>query len=101
MSAGGQRFHVLHVDDDDLDVMNLQRAIRGHELVARFLAQLRDDPTLQHLPVVVLTTSTDSGDVAAAYRHHVAGYLQKPSDSDRFRDEIAAFVAYWAHVELP
>lgn len=130
---------MLHVEDDDLDAMNFQRAIRDsrwiggvslahdgiealtllrsrerpHRLVIlidirmprmsglELLDELRADPELAAIPVVVLTTSTDDGDVAAAYRAHAAGYLVKSNDRDGFRDAIAAFEHYWSVAVLP
>ena len=65
------------------------------------LAALREDPDLCRIPVVILTTSLDESDLSTAYQHNVAGYLLKTNDRDRFRDEIAAFEAYWSHVAMP
>lgn len=131
---------MLHVEDDDLDAMNFQRAIRnsawiesvalahdGVEALAQLragtvsrqrlvilldirmprmsglelLQHLRADPELGAIPVVIMSTSTDELDVAAAYRMHVAGYLVKSNDRDRFHGSVAAFEQYWSNAVLP
>lgn len=66
-----------------------------------FLEHLRADPRLRALPVVVLTTSRDAGDLREAYRHHVAGYLLKPVSLAQFRDSMGRLQRYFSHVEFP
>lgn len=66
-----------------------------------FLAKLRQDPELQMLPVVVLTTSRDAHDLQEAYRQHVAGYLLKPVSLGQFRDCMNRLKAYWSQVDFP
>jgi CheY-like chemotaxis protein len=66
-----------------------------------FLQELRRDPALAHITVVVLTTSNDDRDKVAAYDHHVAGYLLKPVTFANFVEVMAALNKYWSLVELP
>ena len=66
-----------------------------------FLRQLRADPSLQHTPVVVLTTSNDERDKIDAYNLNVAGYLVKPVTFINFVEVMAALNKYWTLVELP
>jgi CheY-like chemotaxis protein len=66
-----------------------------------FLRELRRDPTLQHTPVVVLTTSNDERDKIEAYNLNVAGYLLKPVTFINFVEVMAALNKYWSLVELP
>ncbi len=66
-----------------------------------FLREIRRDPVLNHLPVVVLTTSNDERDRIEAYNLNVAGYLLKPVTFSNFCDVMAALNKYWALVELP
>jgi len=130
---------ILLVEDDELDVMNIQRALHGaadvrsltvasdgrealeilragslslRRLVIlldlrmprmsglELLAVLRDDARLNHVPVVVLTTSADDDDREAAFRLHVAGYFVKPGAVGPFRELIAGLVRYWTWSEL-
>ena len=66
-----------------------------------FLRALRQDPALQHTPVVVLTTSNDDRDKIEAYNLNVAGYLVKPVTFINFVELMATLNKYWALVELP
>lgn len=66
-----------------------------------FLQELRKDPALATITVVVLTTSNDDRDKVAAYDHHVAGYLLKPVTFTSFVEVMAALNKYWSLVELP
>ena len=66
-----------------------------------FLREIRRDPELNPIPVVVLTTSNDERDRIEAYNLNVAGYLLKPVTFSNFCDVMAALNKYWALVELP
>ena len=66
-----------------------------------FLNEIRRDPALATLTVVVLTTSNDDRDKVAAYEHHVAGYLLKPVTFANFVEVMAALNKYWSLVEMP
>jgi CheY-like chemotaxis protein len=48
------------------------------------LAEMKNDPALLDIPVVVLTTSQSEEDVLASYRLHANAYVTKPVDFDRF-----------------
>lgn len=121
---------ILLIEDDRVDVMTVQRALRknaiGNRLyVARtatealamlrgegaerieplpalilldlnlpqmsgiqFLDRLRADPALRHLPVIVVTSSNEPGDRAAAFRYEVDDYIVKPHSFDEFATAI-------------
>jgi CheY-like chemotaxis protein len=66
-----------------------------------FLREVRKDPELHQIPVVVLTTSNDERDKIEAYNLNVAGYLLKPVTFTNFVELMAALNKYWALVELP
>jgi CheY-like chemotaxis protein len=66
-----------------------------------FLQELRKDPELRLIPVVVLTTSNDDHDKVNAYNMNVAGYLLKPVTFENFCDVMVALNKYWSLVELP
>ena len=48
------------------------------------LAEIKNDPDLLDIPVIVLTTSAAEDDVVASYRLHANAYVTKPVDFDRF-----------------
>ena len=52
------------------------------------LADLKDDPHLRVIPVVVLTTSTAEDDIIASYRLHANAYVIKPVDFDQFTQAV-------------
>lgn len=66
-----------------------------------FLKELRTDPVLKQLIVVVLTTSKDDRDVLAAYDYNVAGYVVKPVGFQEFVDALSRIDHYWTLCELP
>jgi len=59
------------------------------------LEALRADEQNKHLPVVVLTSSTEDKDRLAAYRHHANSYVQKPVDYDQFVTAARQLGLYW------
>ena len=65
------------------------------------LREIRADPALQALTVVVLTTSNEDRDRVEAYQLNVAGYLLKPVTFQSFVEVTAALNKYWSLVELP
>lgn len=52
------------------------------------LAELKADPELRVIPVVVLTTSEAEEDILRSYSLHANAYVSKPVDFDRFVDVI-------------
>ncbi len=55
---------------------------------AEVLAEIKDDPALATIPVVVLTTSSSEEDVLRSYRNHANAFITKPVDFERFRDVV-------------
>jgi CheY-like chemotaxis protein len=66
-----------------------------------FLREVRADPQLQSLTVVVLTTSNEDRDRVDAYQLNVAGYLIKPVTFHSFADVMATLNKYWTLMEMP
>src|SRR5262245_37139304 len=66
-----------------------------------FLRELRGDPKLSGLTVVVLTTSNEDRDRVDAYRLNVAGYLLKPVTFHTFADVMATLNKYWPLWDMP
>ncbi len=59
------------------------------------LAEIKADPRLRAIPVLVLTTSQAEEDVAGAYGLHANGYVRKPVEYDDFVALVAAIDAFW------
>ena len=66
------------------------------------LQELKDDPELKRIPVVVLTTSNAERDVLGMYDLHANCYITKPVDLDQFIRVIQSIEQFWlAIVTLP
>jgi CheY-like chemotaxis protein len=48
------------------------------------LSELKNDPDLRDIPIVVLTTSSAEADILSSYRLHANAYVTKPVDFERF-----------------
>jgi CheY-like chemotaxis protein len=139
-----QQLNILLVEDDEVDVMNVQRALKKNNATStlyraangiealtmlrtnsqiaqennqrllilldlnmpkmgglEFLKELRADPALCKLPVVVLTTSMQDSDLATAYQYNVAGYIIKPITFSSFVETIDVLNRYWSISEMP
>jgi len=65
------------------------------------LQELKGDARLKHIPVVVLTTSTDQGDIEYAYRMGVNSYLTKPVTFRALVDLMDTLAKYWFEMVEP
>ncbi|OGI47259.1 MAG: response regulator [Candidatus Muproteobacteria bacterium RBG_16_65_34] len=66
------------------------------------LAELKVDPELKRIPVVVLTTSDAEKDVLKAYDLHANCYITKPMDLMQFTTVVRAAEDFWLTiVKLP
>jgi len=66
------------------------------------LAEIKDDPFLKRIPVVVLTTSTAEQDIHKAYDLHANCYITKPVDLDQFIQVVTSIENFWLTiVKLP
>jgi chemotaxis family two-component system response regulator Rcp1 len=66
------------------------------------LAEIKEDPELRLVPVVVLTTSEAERDLVRTYDLHANAYVVKPIDLDRFVEVVQAIEDFWfAIVKLP
>ncbi len=64
------------------------------------LSDIKADPTLQQIPVIVLTTSSDERDVDACYRAGASSYIQKPVDLEGFMKAIERLNDNWFEVVI-
>jgi len=60
-----------------------------------FLARVKSDEDLKHIPVIVLTTSDSERDILDSYRLQAAGYVKKPVTLEEFKGVIAGIEDYW------
>ena len=59
------------------------------------LAELKDDPTLHSLPVIMFTNSQREADVRDCYQLHANAYVVKPEDVEAFFQVIQQIEAFW------
>jgi len=62
------------------------------------LAEVKADPVLKRIPVVVLTTSSAEEDVLKAYDLHANAYVTKPVDLSQFMKIVALIDEFWISV---
>ncbi|HSV28448.1 MAG TPA: response regulator [Candidatus Omnitrophota bacterium] len=62
------------------------------------LAEMKADPDLRRIPVVVLTTSQADQDILRSYDLHANCYITKPVDLDRFISVVRSIEEYWCSV---
>ena len=62
------------------------------------LNEIKADPVLMHIPVVMLTTSDSEADIVKSYAKGACSYITKPMDFNKFGDVIKQFALYWALV---
>lgn len=65
------------------------------------LRQVKGDPQLKVVPVVMMTSSQEEGDLARSYDLGVNGYVVKPVDFQEFVDAVRQVGAFWALVNEP
>jgi len=77
--------------------LNLPRK-DGREL----LEDIKKDPALRRIPVVILTTSEAEQDILKSYDLHANCYLTKPVDLDKFMSIVKTIEEFWLNiVKLP
>jgi CheY-like chemotaxis protein len=109
----------LHVVQDGIEAMSFLRRQGGYGSVPRphlvlldlnlprkdgreVLAEIKDDPNLCRIPVIVLTTSQAESDINRSYELHANCYIVKPVDFDRFIDVVKGIEDFWCSlVKLP
>ena len=62
------------------------------------LREIKADPALRHLPVVMLTTSQSETDVVKSYSEGACSYIMKPARFEELGKVVKQFALYWALV---
>jgi len=103
---GEQALSFLHKHDGysqrtrpDLILLDLNLPRKdGHEV----LAEIKADPELRKIPVVVLTTSENERDVRRAYDLNANCYITKPGGLEQFVSVMKSIQYFWSKVvQLP
>lgn len=64
------------------------------------LKRIREDERTRHVPVVVLTSSTEQRDLAESYRHWVNSYVRKPVNFKQFEEVSRQLGLYWTQLNV-
>ncbi|HZK92578.1 MAG TPA: response regulator [Prolixibacteraceae bacterium] len=65
------------------------------------LQKIKSHPDFKAIPVVILTTSSESSDLQAAYRLGANSYIVKPVDFEKFLDVANHIDLYWRVINKP
>jgi two-component system, chemotaxis family, response regulator Rcp1 len=76
----------------DLILLDLNLPLKnGYEV----LTEIKQDPQLKHIPVVILTTSNRTEDIRKSYNLGADFYLVKPADIDQFNGLVKSIEELW------
>jgi CheY-like chemotaxis protein len=64
----------------------------------QLLEQIKSDPDLARIPVVVLTTSSAEEDILKSYKLHANAYVTKPVDLDQFMKAVRQIDEFFVQV---
>jgi chemotaxis family two-component system response regulator Rcp1 len=81
-------------DDHEPNLILLDLNLPGID-GGQILAEIKQDPYLKTIPVVILTTSLREEDVLSTYQAGANTYIQKPAEFPRYRDLVVTLQAYW------
>jgi CheY-like chemotaxis protein len=114
-----QVHHTLHVVEDGVEALAFLRRQGKYASVPRpalvllelnlpnkngreVLREIKQDPHLRRIPVVVLTTSDTDRDILQSYDLHANCYVTKPMDLEQFVTVVQAIEHFWCTlVKLP
>lgn len=114
LKEGKVRNH-LHVARDGIEAMEFLRRVGKYANAVRpdlilldlnlprkdgreVLADIKLDPDLKAIPVVVLTTSSAEQDIFKSYKLHANCYITKPVDLDQFVQVVKSIDDFWLTV---
>jgi len=64
------------------------------------LAEIKEDPDLKRIPVVILTVSQAEQDIVKSYNLHANCYITKPVDLDQFLEMVKSIENFWLTVVM-
>jgi CheY-like chemotaxis protein len=89
----------VHAVRPDLVLLDLNLPKKGGREV---LAEVKGDPDLKVIPVIVLTTSAAESDILRSYELHANSYVTKPVGLEAFLESIRVIEDFWLTlVRLP
>ncbi len=64
------------------------------------LREIKSNPLLRRIPIVILTTSKSEEDILQSYELGVNSYIRKPVTYDRLLDIVNKVTEYWLHIVM-
>ena len=112
---GSKVINTLHVVDDGEKAMQFLRRQAPYENAVipdvilldlnlpkksgrEVLEEIKNDPGLRSIPVVILTTSRSEEDVLRSYDLHANCYITKPIDLDQFIGVVRSIEDFWLSI---
>ncbi|TXD79484.1 response regulator [Algoriphagus ratkowskyi] len=90
-----KRGEYINSKKPDLVLLDINIPIyNGHEV----LKQIKADPGLKKIPVIMLTTSSSQKDIDKAYDNHCNSYVKKPLNMDEFLGAILKIEQFWLNL---
>lgn len=65
------------------------------------LRRMRSDPRTRHIPVVMMTSSSEESDLIASYDLGANSYIVKPVDFENFTEAVRVIGTYWLLLNKP
>jgi two-component system, chemotaxis family, response regulator Rcp1 len=94
-----RRDKYLNAVRPDLILLDLNLPKKGGQEV---LAQIKEDPELKHIPIVILTSSKAEEDILKTYNLHANCYVSKPVVLEQFCTVVNTIESFWLSiVKLP
>jgi len=89
----------IHSPRPDLIVLDLNIPKKKGQKV---LEEIKNDPDLKRIPVVIFTVSSAEQDILMSYNLHANSYIIKPRELDQFMAAVKSTINYWfTVVKLP
>ncbi len=116
---GGRLFSNLHVAEDGEEAMDFlykrgqYSSAPSPEIILldlnlprkdgrEVLAEVKGDPSLRYIPVIILTTSRDEEDIRRSYDLQASCFITKPVDMEQFTRALECLGEFWfTLVRLP
>ncbi len=88
-----------HAPRPNLIVLDLNLPkIKGQKV----LEEVKNDPDLKRIPVVIFTVSSAEQDILKSYNLHANCYIIKPKNLDQFMEVVKSTINFWfTVVQLP
>ncbi|MCS4433191.1 response regulator [Aquiflexum gelatinilyticum] len=87
------------IEEPDLVILDINLPKKsGHEV----LKSIKENPKTQHIPVIMLSTSSSEKDITLSYQNRANCFITKPVEADEFMKAITSIEEFWLSiVSLP